>query len=134
MRVYPPPSLEVTFASISTDESTASVGTWLTLLSIDVGTRTSPALAVGIELAVDVTIGGAWRVLINGGAYSNDPLIERKLPVGSDVHASMIRIFAVDINTSYTLSLQVVSEGILSSVACNAASDVRHGAFLRAVV
>lgn len=134
MRVYPPLNLTLFMGEQSTDIETGDAGNWISLVSVPVEVGPNPALSWAIELAGDVAVSGQWRIVLDGGIYSNTTIIERALPIGSNIQVSATRTMLVALNTEYIATLQVVSDSSLLHVTVDALSNPRHGAFLRVVV
>lgn len=116
---------------------TASAGVWTTLVTLSLTTEGGTRLGVVADVAADVAIGGAIRVLIDGGTFTDTllPKGEATMLVGDDspIHRTMGVAIPSGAAATHTLKLQARGEGLMSSVTCNANSDARHHAFLRYV-
>jgi len=87
---------------------------------------------VTIDLSYTCAVGGAVRLLVNGGAFVNTVVREIQLDVGTNKNLHKVVILPVPATVGYTeyvFTLQITNEGPLSAASCDTA-NARHNATL----
>lgn len=116
--------LQIVTAAKADDQTVAVAAGWTDILTQAITTTSGVSLSIQWGVVGDITIGGAARVLIHGGAFSNAQVgCGARFAVHASSAVSLFGPVAVASSTAYTVKLQVEGVGVISSVQVNASSD-----------
>lgn len=116
--------LQIARAKLAADASVITPSAWTDVLTVSLTTLAGALLKIDGSCNAGVLIGGAMRLLINGGAYSNVVLATSTYPLlaGNAPGQAMTYIDALPAGT-YTIKIQV-SAAILGSVTPRAGASL----------